>query len=411
MVGVAFAHWYLRATAARATTTIVSCATDVEIDGLDVSHAFFRAESRLSRDIAVLIASANFQTHDDLVVIDACAGSGTRAIRYARDLKKAHRTRIIANEPHEHSGLAANALPYGIEVRHQDAHRFLESFGGSASVVDVDSFGLSLDISVAVRACADGGVVWLTTTGAAAAGAGGPAGRRACLARLGARSGKMPGSQNELGLRMLLGRAAAAAAADAASLTPLVSLYAAHGPVFRISARIDRAQPDRELFFRNYRFLASCARCHNIVPLDWDDLVQPACHVCCSKHSLDTIVGPLWTGKLYDAPTLHRAKMDALRRDWLRPDLPSGRALNSTLSLTIAEAADPRLDDVPLARSLDYIARLAAVPTPPLQPFIAALKARGFAAAPTHIDRKALRTTASISTCCDIAVSLMRHSH
>lgn len=409
MVGLAFAQWYVRATAAR-STMLISCATDDEIAGLDVSHAFFRAESRVSRDLAVLIASAHFPTQDDLLIIDACAGAGTRAIRYARDLRHPHRAKIIANEPHEHSGLAANALPYGIEVRHQDAHRFLESFGGTASVVDVDSFGLSLDVSVAVRACTDGGVVWLTTTGAAAAGAGGPAGRRACLARLGARSDKLPGSQNELGLRMLLGRAAAAAAADSASLTPLVSLYAAHGPVFRIAARIDRARPDRELFHRNYRFLASCAHCHSIVPVNWDDLVQPACHVCCSQHSIDSIVGPLWTGRLYDALTLHRAKLDALRRGWLQPNLPSGRALNSTLSLTMAEAADPRLDDVPLARSLDYIARLAAVPTPPLQPVIAALKARGFAAAPTHIDRKALRTTAPVSTCCDIAASLMRHS-
>lgn len=360
------------------------------------SQSFFREESRLSRDIAVLVADATLE-NEEALILDACAGAGSRALRYARDLRSAGR--VVANEPNKQSGLAANAEAYGVEVRHDDAHKFLSDFSGTAGVVDCDSFGLSLDVSAAVRAAADGGIVFLTTTGPAAAGA---TNKKAALARLGARSGKIPGTQNELGLRMLMGRAASAAAADGASLTPLCSLYAPHGPVFRVAARVDRKRSRNSADFHTvYRFMQFCGSCGTVEALDWDDLGKVRCSSCGDRDSLK-VYGPLWTGPLQDLATIQRAKDDASERGW--------DDVIPTLDLMIAEVQDSRLESVPIARSLDYVASLAQVSTPSKATFIQALHDQGYAAAPTHIDGKAVKTNAGLEVCVNIAKTLLADS-
>ena len=78
--------------------------------GLDVSAAFFRSDSRVSRDVACLAASYGLRgrsERDSVRVVDAFAGSGARSLRYARDLHGGI-VDVTCNEPNDETRLAFN---------------------------------------------------------------------------------------------------------------------------------------------------------------------------------------------------------------------------------------------------------------------------------------------------------------
>ena len=139
---------------------------------LDVSSAFFRSESRLSRDVAVLAAEYALRgVGRRCAVVDAFAGSGARSLRYARDVNGGA-VDVTCNEPNDETRLRNNVAALRstsatFRVESGDATALLASSAGRFDVVDADSFGLSFDVGAAVAAARDGGLVLGTTTGAA----------------------------------------------------------------------------------------------------------------------------------------------------------------------------------------------------------------------------------------------------
>ena len=240
---------------------------------LDLSLAFFREEGRPARDLAVLACSYALESKKRVRVLDACAGAGARTLRYLRDLPSD--VEVLANEPNDGTQLKANCVTYdNVEFASGDAGELLARSPRSFDVVDVDSFGLSGDPALAIQAAADGGVILIATTGAAAAGARGKAAREALKKRLGCAACKTP-AQNELGLRMLLGAAARAASKDGAVLRPLFCHYAAHGPVFRVAAVVDRSGADADAKAEQY--LVCCRSCGQA---GFSASVRTHCGVC-----------------------------------------------------------------------------------------------------------------------------------
>ena len=356
---------------------------------LDVSAAFFRSESRLSRDVAVLAAAYATRRVDGRPrVVDACAGSGARSLRYARDLPRG--CDVLANEPNDETRLRSNVEALAsatstFDFASGDAAALLKRHARTFDVVDVDSFGLSGDVAAAVGAARDGGLVLATTTGAAAAGARGAAARAALKARLGCDAASTP-AQNELGLRMLCGAVARAALAEGAALEPVVSLYAAHGPVFRVAAVVDR-RPSPAAVARTAAFATSSL------------VFSPdgaATAVADATEGLDDdVAGPVWTGPLQGRAALLAMRADADGRGWLG-DRGHGRALGRFLDVLVAEADAPDLD-ARLYASLDDVARRAGVATPGGRAMRAAVEALGYRAAPTHVDGKGLKTDAPMA--------------
>ena len=79
---------------------------------LDISRAFFRGESRLARDLAVLGADYALRGRSGrAAVVDAFAGSGARSLRYAADVAGGN-VDVLANEPNDETALAANAAGF-----------------------------------------------------------------------------------------------------------------------------------------------------------------------------------------------------------------------------------------------------------------------------------------------------------
>ena len=384
-----------------------------EASNLNVSGAFFREESRLSRDIAVLAAELACRDRTDSLIVDAFAGAGSRALRYARDVRSA--SRVIANEASLDTQLAANALNAGIKTSAMGASRFLRGLGvdREAVVVDADPFGLKFDVGDAVGAVSDGGIVQIATTGAAAAGARGVDAKAALRARMGCAAVNCGAAQNEFGLRALFGRAAACANAAGDALTPVCALYSPHGPVFRIIARVRRRKKAafsssddqkkergrsftqaRKDFLAYHRYLLVCRACGHATPVDCDLIGAATCADCGQRAVGEDVAGPVWTGPLYDADSLRAMRDDAADRGWLER-----RSLKTTLDLMLDEVNDPRLLAVPLYTSIDAVARQAKVPTPPLEDLASVLKVAGYAVSKTHIDRKGIRTDAPMSAC------------
>jgi tRNA (guanine26-N2/guanine27-N2)-dimethyltransferase len=362
-------------------------------DELDLSLAFFREEGRPARDLAVLACSYALESRQKVRVLDACAGAGARTLRYLRDLPSD--VEVLANEPNDGTQLEANCRNFKeVTFASGDAGELLARNPRSFDVVDVDSFGLSGDPALAVQAALNGGVVLLATTGAAAAGARGKAAREALKKRLGCDACKTP-AQNELGLRMLLGAAARAASKDDAVLRPLFSHYAAHGPVFRVVAVVDRSGDSDA---RAEQYLVCCRSCGQAA---FSPSIQTRCGVCGEDLGEDAVAGPVWAGPLHDFNAIAAMRADAEGRGWVG-DRGYGRKLGRLLDTLVDESRDADLD-ASLFISLDDVARRAGVRTPSVKGLVAALEAGGFRAASTHVEGKAVKTDAPMAACVDAA--------
>ena len=225
--------------------------------------------------------------------------------------------------------------------------------------------------------------------------------------------------------------AARAAAAQKLALAPVFALFSPHGPVFRVGARVRRARGDARgdggdadaLFARHSRFCAVCAKCGHSAPRDWAELGARGAAPCagCGARGADELIGPLWTGPLSNSSALELMAADARARGWAFDDEADAEAdagadraarapsaLGALLAVLCEEArleerADAARDgggSAPVFHvSLDDVGRRARASTPPRDALAAALGARGYACARTHIDRKALRTDAPMSQC------------
>ena len=361
---------------------------------LDLSLAFFREEGRPARDLAMLACSYALESRQKVRVLDACAGAGARTLRYLRDLPSD--VEVLANEPNDGTQLINNCRNFdNVKFASGDAGELLARNPRSFDIVDVDSFGLSGDPALAIQAALNGGVVLLATTGAAAAGARGKAAREALKKRLGCAACKTP-AQNELGLRMLLGAAARAASKDGAVLRPLVSHYAAHGPVFRVAAVVDRSGADADS--RAEQFLVCCRSCGQAA---FSPSTMTRCGVCGEDPGEDAVAGPVWAGPLHDFNAIAAMRADAEGRGWVG-DRGYGRKLARLLDTLVDESRDADLD-ASLFVSLDDVARRAGVRTPSKGGLVAALDKAGFRAASTHVEGKAVKTEAPMAACLDAA--------
>jgi len=215
--------------------------------------------------------------------------------------------------------------------------------------------------------------------------------RAALKKRLGCAACKTP-AQNELGLRMLLGAAARAASNDDAVLRPLFCHYAAHGPVFRVAAVVDRSRADSDSKAEQY--LVCCRNCGQAA---FSPSTMTRCGTCGEDLGEDAVAGPLWAGPLHDFRAIAAMRADAEERGWVG-DRGYGRKLARLLDTLYDESRDADLD-ASLFVSLDDVARRAGVRTPSKGGLVAALEAEGFRAASTHVEGKAVKTDAPMAAC------------
>ncbi|KAH7421418.1 hypothetical protein KP509_13G056200 [Ceratopteris richardii] len=153
--------------------------------------------------------------------------------------------------------------------------------------IDVDSFGSdSFFLGPALSALRFGGLLFVTCTDGFSSGGHRP---DSSLAQYGTFMRPMPYS-NELGLRMLMGAVSKEAALRNMSVSPVFSIYAPHGPVFRVLVRVTAGKPQKIM---HYGFIYYCGKCGDSKTVDWEKLGSTCCP--CSEKAGVWFSKGVWT--------------------------------------------------------------------------------------------------------------------
>lgn len=347
--------------------------------------AFYRPQSVIARDLAMLAAAVYRQRHGRLQVLDAMTGCGVRPLRYVLE---AGADWVWANEgnPDLAKVLQANlaVLPADTyRLTHQDANRVFFSCYQQRDfydLVDIDNFGSPAPyVSNGLWATKLGGMLYLTSTDGRATSGHDP---ERSLKTYGAWARSHPAA-HEQGLRLLIGHAAQTAAARGLGIEPVFSLFT--GQVHRVMVRLV-SKPT--LSDATYGFVAYCHGCGHFQTVDWRHLGRVNC--LCRAQDAAVLSGPMWLGPLHDGATLEA--MQALATDW------GWRRQGKLLAIMTQE-----IDLPPYYYSLGEIGRRGQMDIPNRDRLIAALHAQGHRAVVPSMDWQGIKTDAAFGDCVSIA--------
>ncbi|MEL7512926.1 MAG: hypothetical protein AAGM27_12390, partial [Cyanobacteria bacterium J06554_3] len=377
-----------------------------------VGEAFFRSSSQIGRDLGVLAAIAHKQTHHSLRVLDAMTGCGVRPLRYALEAEADY---VWANEGNWdlHDLLHAN-LSRGLEcdryqLTHQDANSLFfdcHQRQDFYDLIDIDSFGSSMPtLATSLWAVKLGGLLYLTSTDGRATSGHAP---EKSLQTYSAYARSHP-AIHEQGLRLLIGLVMQQAAARGLSAQPVFSWY--HGEVNRVMMRIGRTVKHTthknqthknkiKLNSNSYGFLSYCHSCGQFQTVTWKKLgrTQPC---TCRADIPPVISGPMWLGPLHNSQDL--ANMQQIAVSLQKPDQAPDQTAHwkraqALLNIMQAESSLP-----PYHYPLAEIGKRGKMDIPPRDILIQALKQAGFLGTRTHLNTQAIKTTAPLATCIELA--------
>ncbi|MFM8259809.1 MAG: N2,N2-dimethylguanosine tRNA methyltransferase [Vulcanococcus sp.] len=389
---------------------------------LQLGSGFFRAESRPSRDLGVLLAGVLTSRAavdpaaataapaapaapavGPLSVLDLMAGCGIRTLRYGLE---AGAQRVWANDADGDRLplLQANLQPLrqqGVRLRCTAltaqkllAHCLLRE--QRFDLVDLDAFGCPTAlVPLALEALQFGGVLYLASTDGRS-----PTGhdRRAAIRSLGAAARAHPASW-ELALRLQIAVVARAAWAQGHGIRPLFSF--SEGRTFRTAIQLTRRPEPRQ-----EEQLGLLAHCHSCGEQFSQNLLRlrpwPGCACGASAGSAAgplAVSGPLWLGPLQHGPTL--AAM-AQRAELLPPSW-CPRASRRLLGALLADPGVP----VPCWPTAELGRRLGGR-LPTTEALLEALRAEGFRAFRSGVMAGYVRCDAPWRRVLELAAALNR---
>lgn len=219
---------------------------------------------------------------------------------------------------------------------------------------------------------------------------------------------------NELGLRMLMGAVVKEASLRNMTVLPIFSVYAPHGPVFRVLLRASPGKLNKNM---HYRFIYYCGKCGDSSTVDWESLGRTCCP--CSEKVSDSIKmsGPLWTGPLHNAKDIQ--DMIALAKEWgWIPDVAEAESLSSSSGGRRKKKQEKLLEllNLMLEEShpelpfgyihLDEVAKRGKIQTPRRERLIQALRNEGYIVSRSQICPNAVKTNCSMTSCIALAKRL-----
>jgi tRNA (guanine26-N2/guanine27-N2)-dimethyltransferase len=191
---------------------------------------------------------------------------------------------------------------------------------------------------------------------------------------------------NEQGLRLLIGHAAQSAASREVGIKPVFSIFT--GQVHRAMVRLVKKPT---LTPKTYGFIAYCHHCGHFQTVEWPQLGGIFCPGCDGDEESHPVVsGPLWLGPLHDTDTV--GEMQVLAQKW------GWQPAADLLAIMAAEATLP-----PYYYPLGKIGHFGKMDIPNRDHLIETLRAQGYRATVTHLDRQAVKTDAGFWDCVAIA--------
>jgi tRNA (guanine26-N2/guanine27-N2)-dimethyltransferase len=354
-------------------------------------EAFYRAKSKIARDLAVLAAALYRQQHGQLRVLDAMSGCGVRPLRYALE---AGADQVWANEANGDLAavLAQNLAQLPADryyLTHEDANQVFFACYQQRDfydLVDIDNFGGPTPFTgTGLWATRRGGLMYLTNTDGRSSSGHDP--DRSL--RLYPAYARCHPAVHEQGVRLLLGHAAHEAAARGLGIEPVFSLFT--GQVHRVMVRLVNKPT---LTPKTYGFIAYCHGCGHFQTVEWRRLgrVVCPCHPAQAQTPEPTVVlsGPLWLGKLHQPEWVEQMRSLAIAWGW--------HHLTAQLGTMQQEADLP-----PYYYPLGDIGRRGGMDIPNRDRLIAALWERGYRATMSSLEPQAIKTEAEFQDCVAVA--------
>ena len=346
---------------------------------------FYNPRMAANRDIAVLaaIAYSELTGRTELKVCEPLCSTGVRGIRYALEVPEV--ARVVMGDVNElavelaKANIALNKVQDKVEVRHQEANALLALHarrGTRFNIVDIDPFGCPMPFVLnAVRALGNRGMLAVTATDLPPLFGEHP---RACRRKYASIPLRAPFAR-ELGLRILVGAVVRQAAMLEVGAKVLMAYYMGHYVRAYFMIRVSSAAADEALDRIGYA--GYCSRC-GARWLERGFIPETRCPKCGKPAA---VAGPLWAGDLWD-----RGFLEALSRAAGRAKLADPRRVSRLLEKLRQEIGMP-----PLYYRTDEAAfRKKWGREPAVADVIAKLREMGFAASPTHVDSKGIRTDA-----------------
>ena len=329
---------------------------------------FYNPAMKLNRDISLLLLGSIDAKR--MKVADPLAASGVRSIRFLLELQKSKIKKVMLNDGSKEAvssiknNLKLNKLKSKVSVSNDDANIFMLK-NRPFDYVEIDPFGTPVPfLDAAVKGLSHAGILAVTATDTAALSG---TAQKACKRKYWAtplRNHLM----HELGLRILIRRIQLVAASHEKALTPIFSYSKLH--YMRVFLKCNAKVSDTDRILKQHKTFFCCRDCFSITE-------KQECS--CNNKTLD-IVGPLWTGELWDkklAGTIYQNCQDS--KDFLK-----------TLS---DESKVPALGFY----DTHLICKKLKLSVPNLAVVISSLKSNGYASTRTHFNSNGIRTTAPSS--------------
>ena len=323
---------------------------------------FYNPSMALNRDFSILVSQWLLDNRRGAVhFLDGLAASGIRGLRFCHELEGDYD--VVINDWSKDAfqliekNLGASGYSHGMASQ-SNLHVLLSS--KRFHYIDVDPFGSPVYfLDAAMRSILDNGVVACTATDTAALSGVYP---KVCRRRYAATPFHCA-CMHEIGLRILLGVICREAAQYEKGITPLACYCKDH--YYRIYVQVKHG--------------ASCAN-ESIQQLQ---MVQEE-QVSLKEHG-ETMIGPLWLGKLQDISMMQRCLTSFYDKQ-----LEASRELLWLMEHLMEEA-----DGAPFFYTNDEMASTFRIPPPKMTDIFHILHEKGYEVHGTHCTANGFKTTAS----------------
>ena len=321
------------------------------------NDVFLNEHKRFDRDINIILL--NSLGWKNKTYLDLMSASGIRALRIAKETKCFKIILMNDLKKTAFNNLKKNAEKNGVkaEFYNKDAHELLCSLDTGVDYIDVDPFGSSIYFIVeAVKKLSRGGILSITNTDTGALSGTFP---KTCLRRYHSKS-YLSEFYYESGIRILAKAVIELGSTYDVALVPIFAHATRH--YFRIYFKKVKGAKKADDLVKNIAFISYCKKC-----LERRVGAKEECG--CGEKMI--IIGPLFTGRMYDKKLVKTMKMKGDYEDFFNK---------------VVEEAD---SDAPWFYTTDRISKVYKIPE---------VRMRDVKYARTHINPKGFKTMENIGS-------------
>ncbi len=350
---------------------------------IEPAHApvFYNPAMEINRSISVL-AIETYRRMFNLKALTICeplAGTGIRGLRYIKEVRGVNKVILNDIDDRAYKLIRLNVDYLGVadqvDVYKEDASSLLLSIRSRyvIDVVDIDPFGSPIPfIHAALRAIRHLGLLCVTATDVGVLVGRYP---HKCVRRYGAKPIRAVPFSKEIGLRILIGTIARIALEFDYGIRPLLAYYEGH--YYRAFLLVGKDTADARECVENLGFLIFNPE-DGVRELVRSYPIPPGSNA----------YGPMWAGKLIDPEFAHELARVLEEYEYLK----NNKKLSELITLFREEAY---LSDVVYMTSSEVCRGLGSEVSASV--IVSLLRELGHDACRTHFDRRAFRTTLSVS--------------